>query len=262
MSYHQTIYNRLRQHGLSEAGAIGMLGNWQAESNCEPNRVQGDFSPYRTASKAYVSQVTSGAISRQTFGHDGKGFGLYQLTYFSRKLGYYDYWKQSGKALDDAELQTDYAVIELKQDYPGLYQFLCSTTDVYSATSRICREFERPAHNNIDARFQSAQSIKHELDLNATGEGEITEVVVMKPGWEKIPATEYWPPRMICSGMNGDDVMVLQAILKARGYAVTEVDGAFGSYLEQIVRDFQDGHALDVDGIVGPMTWTALLNRG
>ena len=67
---------------------------------------------------------------------------------------------------------------------------------------------------------------------------------------------------MICSGMKGDDVMVLQAVLKARGYAVTEVDGAFGSYLEQIVRDFQEGHALDVDGIVGPITWTALLNRG
>ena len=48
MSYHQTIYNLLRGYGLSEAGAIGVIGNWQAESNCEPNRVQGDFSPYRT----------------------------------------------------------------------------------------------------------------------------------------------------------------------------------------------------------------------
>lgn len=244
-----------------------MLGNWQAESNCEPNRVQGDFSPYRTASKAYVSQVTSGAISRQIFGHDGKGFGLYQLTYFSRKLGYYDYWKQSGKALDDAELQTDYAVIELKQDYPELYQFLCSTTDVYSATSRICREFERPAKNNIDARFQNAQSIKHELDLNAWAEEpvkppESSDTSNPAPGWEKIPATEYWPPRMIDNGMNGDDVMVLQAILKARGYAVTEVDGQFGSYLDQIVREFQEGHGLTVDGVVGPMTWAALLNRG
>ena len=114
MSYHQQIYNRLRHDGLSEAGAIGMLGNWQAESNCEPNRVQGDFSPYRTASKQYVNDVTSGRISRDRFGHDGKGFGLYQLTYFSRKLGYYDFWKQSGKPLDDAGLQCDYAIKELK----------------------------------------------------------------------------------------------------------------------------------------------------
>ena len=75
MSYYQKIFNRLRQQGLSEAGAIGMLGNWQCESNCEPNRVQGDFSPYRTASKQYVADVTSGRISRDQFGHDGKGFG-------------------------------------------------------------------------------------------------------------------------------------------------------------------------------------------
>ena len=67
---------------------------------------------------------------------------------------------------------------------------------------------------------------------------------------------------MICAGMNGYDVMVLQAVLKARGYAVTEVDGTFGSYLEKIVREFQEGHGLAVDGIVGPMTWAALLNRG
>ena len=35
MSYHQTIYNLLRGYGLSEAGALGMLGNWECESGCE-----------------------------------------------------------------------------------------------------------------------------------------------------------------------------------------------------------------------------------
>ena len=39
MSYYQTIYNRLRKHGLTQAGALGMLGNFDCESNCEPNRV-------------------------------------------------------------------------------------------------------------------------------------------------------------------------------------------------------------------------------
>lgn len=255
MSYHQQIYDRLRHDGLSEAGAIGMLGNWQAESNCEPNRVQGDFSPYRTASKQYVNDVTSGRISRDRFGHDGKGFGLYQLTYFSRKLGYYDFWKQSGKPLDDAGLQCDYAIKELKTDYPGLYNFLCATDDVYSATSRICCEFERPYHNNVQARYEAALRIRKELDLS--GQSEV------KPNQSETNEMklETWPPRTIdehCSGWA--EVWLLQSLLKCRGYNVL-VDGIWGSLLTDKVKQFQQEHQLDADGAVGPMSWAKLFDR-
>ena len=131
MSYYQTIYNRLRKHGLTQAGALGMLGNFDCESNCEPNRLQGDFSPYRSASKQYVYDVTSGRIDRDRFSNDQKGFGLYQLTFPTRKRGYYDFWKQSGKALDDAELQVDYAIKEMPSESPGLLDELKTSNDLY-----------------------------------------------------------------------------------------------------------------------------------
>ena len=258
MSYHQQIYDRLRHDGLSEAGAIGMLGNWQAESNCEPNRVQGDFSPYRTASKQYVNDVTSGRISRDRFGHDGKGFGLYQLTYFSRKLGYYDFWKQSGKPLDDAGLQCDYAIKELKTDYPGLYNFLCATDDVYSATSRICCEFERPYHNNVQARYEAALKIRKELDLSGTAVVSDNATTEEKPEEPKI---ETWPPRTIdehCSGWA--EVWLLQSLLKCRGYNVL-VDGIFGDALANKVKQYQSDHNLSADGVVGNGTWSSLFER-
>ena len=74
-----------------------------------------------------------------------------------------------------------------------------------------------------------------------------------------------WPPRTICSGMNGDDTAVLQAVLRARGFPVHDVDGTFGSYLEGIVKDFQKsvfpGEPAEWDGIVGPKTWAKLLER-
>ena len=100
MSYEQTIYNQLRKHGITEAGALGCIGNFWCESNCEPYRLQGDFSPYRTTSHAYVQSVTNGSISREQFSKDAKGFGIYQLTYWTRKQGYYDFWKASGKVLE------------------------------------------------------------------------------------------------------------------------------------------------------------------
>jgi len=78
---------------------------------------------------------------------------------------------------------------------------------------------------------------------------------------ELIPATEYWPPRTIDKNMTGADVEVLQAVLKARGFLTTNPDGIFGSYLEEVVKQFQTAYKLDVDGVVGPKTWAKLLER-
>ena len=105
MSYKQTIYNCFRRGGLTEAAALGFLGNWWCESNCEPFRLQGDFSSYKTTSKAYVQNVTNGIITRDQFAHDQKGFGTAQWTYFSRKYALFDFWKASGQKLDSAEMQ-------------------------------------------------------------------------------------------------------------------------------------------------------------
>lgn len=261
MSYPQTIYNVCRQSGMTEAAALAMVGNFQCESNCEPFRVEGDFSPYKTISKAYVQGVTDGSISRQTFSHDAKGFGLYQLTFWSRKQEYYDYWKASGKTLDSAELQTKFAIKELKRDFPNLWTFLTQTTDIFTACSRICREFERPAYNNVDARFQAANRFKHELDLN-----EWQDEPAPDPAPEPTPEP-IKPDRLElrtidknCSGFN--EVMLLKALLLLRGYTVEAKDCfAWEPELTECVIAFQRHHSLEPDGIVGQKTWSVLLER-
>lgn len=248
MSYQQIIYNRLRHHGITQAGALGILGNFECESNCEPFRVQGDFSPYRTTSKAYVQGVTSGSISRETFSRDAKGFGIYQLTYWTRKQGYYDFWKASGKALDSAELQVDYAVKEMQSDFPQLFAFLKQTTDVFTATSRVCREFERPAVNNIDARYAAAKRIQYEINLDGGGD----------PDPQPEPQVDHsLKLRTIDKNCEGfDEALLLKGLLLCRGYE---------NVLENLwdaVRQFQMDNSLAVDGIVGPKTWQKLLERG
>ena len=255
MSYEQTIYNAFRRSGLTEAAALGFLGNWACESGNEPFRVQGDFSPYRTASKAYVAGITSGSISRDQFAHDQKGFGLAQWTYFSRKYALYDFWKASGKALDSAEMQTDFAMKELREDYKALLDFLKSTNDVFTACSRICREYERPAVNNIDARFQAANRIKYEIDLDG---GDTPE-----PEPEPTPQPEPIKPdklelRTIDRNCNGfPEVYLVQALLLNRGYDVP----VNGIYPTEAVTVFQRHHNLNSDGCCGPMTWAALMER-
>ena len=248
MSYQQTIYNRLRQHGITQAGALGVLGNFDCESNCEPFRLQGDFSPYRTASHIYVQNVTNGTTSKQQFQNDQKGFGIYQLTYWSRKAGYYDYWKASGKALDDAGLQADYAVKEMQSDYPQLFAFLKQTTDIFTATSRVCREFERPAVNNIDARYAAAKRIQYEIDLdNWEGGGDEPEPEPCVDHSLKLRTIDR-----NCESFH--EVELMACLLECRDYDYGDNDTMWDA-----VKKFQKDAGLTADGIVGPKTWAKLL---
>jgi len=172
MSY-QHIFNRLRQAGLTEAAALGFLGNWQQESGCEPGRIQNDFDPYRTASRVYTARVISGVISRQQFGTDQKGYGLAQWTYVDdartagRKFDMYDFWSRDGRKLDNVDLQIDFALWELHHGYAGVWGDLVACTDLWTATDIICRRFEQPANNNVGTRYGYAQEIRKQIDVDA-----------------------------------------------------------------------------------------------
>lgn len=65
---------------------------------------------------------------------------------------------------------------------------------------------------------------------------------------------------VLARGSEDDAVTRLQALLNVAGGAGLAEDGIFGPLTEAAVRDFQASHALIVDGIVGPQTWTALLS--
>lgn len=58
--------------------------------------------------------------------------------------------------------------------------------------------------------------------------------------------------------MRGEDVHALQIDLNALGYACGTADGIFGPKTSSAVKVFQKDHGLEVDGIVGKQTRTAL----
>lgn len=266
MSNKQLIYKLLRNAGITEAGALGILGNWQAESGCEPNRLQNDFSSYRTVSKDYTARVTSGAISREQFASDQKGYGLAQWTYFNfqtrqgRKLALYDFWKKSGKALDDVTMQVAFALHELttQGQYATLLQILKTTDDLWTATDKMCRIYEQPYYCNVEDRYRYAKDIESQIDLSGTAVVEESATTEEK---SEEPKLETWPPRVVdehCSGWA--EVWLLQSLLKCRGYSVL-VDGIWGSLLTDKVKQFQQENSLDADGAVGPMSWAKLMER-
>jgi peptidoglycan hydrolase-like protein with peptidoglycan-binding domain len=70
----------------------------------------------------------------------------------------------------------------------------------------------------------------------------------------------YGGLQTIRKGSTGPSVAYCQNLLNARGvpHPVLWVDGMFGPKTDQAVRHFQMMKHLEVDGVVGPMTWGAL----
>jgi len=63
--------------------------------------------------------------------------------------------------------------------------------------------------------------------------------------------------RMLEIGSQGEDVVTLQSLLE---FDPDDIDGIFGGDTRAAVIEFQEENDLEADGIVGPLTWEALLD--
>lgn len=245
------IYAKLIAAGLTHEGTCGLMGNMQAESGMKSNIVQ------RGMTALSDEEYTASAAERPVkFIHDGVGYGLCQWTYWSRKRALFNFAQERGASVGDEGMQAEFCISELKNDYPGLWTLLCSVTDIYTAASEVCTVYERPAVNNITVRAGYANQISNRAKRE--GWGSAAEDSPADKGAE---GTEvYWPPRVICEGMSGDDVAVAQAILKARGGDVV-ITGDFDRRFKNRVMEWQSFNGLAADGIIGAATWAALLRR-
>jgi peptidoglycan hydrolase-like protein with peptidoglycan-binding domain len=68
-------------------------------------------------------------------------------------------------------------------------------------------------------------------------------------------------PGLLRQGDRGSHVINLQSWLKVLGYYDGPATGYYGSLTEAAVRRFQDQENLAVDGLVGPNTWSTLMQR-
>ncbi len=154
----QTIYADLRRAGMTHEGACAMLGNMQAESGLKANIVQIGMTSLTDAQYTKLFDANpERCIS------DGIGYGLCQWTYPARKRNLRQFARNWGVSVGAEDMQTAFVIEELKTEYAALWKFLCETDDLYTAAERICREYERPAVNNVAARYRAAQEFSAAL---------------------------------------------------------------------------------------------------
>lgn len=253
----EIIYSILKSGGLTHEAVCAMIGNWEAESALRPDNVEDRLHTNTGMSDAeYTAAVDRG--SWPNFASDGYGYGYYQITYPSRKLNYLSFAKEMGASIGDGKVQTAFAIHELmtEYEYKDLYSFLCSTKDLYAATSRICKEFERPAVNNVGERYGYAKTWEKVLSgqtLNSTQTATPPAIITR---------TDFTLSfRYLSYGCKGEDVRTWQRLLMAAGFDLGRygADGDFGTDTLNATKAYQRSIKQTPDGIVGPATYGYML---
>ena len=150
-------YKKFIAAGMTPAGACGLLGNLEAESDgFYPNRVEylcikrlkENGKSYTDDS--YTAAVDSGKISCEELLHPlpGKqyGYGLAQWTSPGRKAGLWNLAKQKGVSIADEDMQIEYLLEELQESYGSVLKVLKTTTSIREASDIVLKKFEIPAN--------------------------------------------------------------------------------------------------------------------
>lgn len=151
------VWNFLKGEGLTDAGAAGLMGNLQAESNVQSVIYENVFKPtIGLTDQEYVDKVNDGTYTN--FVNDQVGFGLAQWTYSTRKQALLNMCK--GK-IGDLECQLKYLMQEFNTDFKAILATLKTSTDVYACAIKVMVEFENPVDQS-----ESKKNFRYQLSKN------------------------------------------------------------------------------------------------
>ena len=157
----QTQWNYLMTEVFDndEYCVAGFMGNLYAESHCLSVCVQPSHFDDAVA-RQYVADVNDGTKSKYVFVHDGKGFGLPQWTYYTRKEDLYDFLKDTQPVFDIGSLDGQLAFIqhEFSNNFASLKTTMQNVTGtdqekVYRCADLVLENYEKPkVYNYTDRR--------------------------------------------------------------------------------------------------------------
>lgn len=251
-----SILSALVRGGMTPIAACAMGGNMICESNMQADIAQRGMTTLTDAQ--YTAAADSGAID---FAHDAVGYGLCQWTYFTRKQRLLEYARSVGASVGDETMQVNFCLKELRGEYPALWEYLKAAQDLYGAAARICKEYERPAVNNIADRAGAGNALYMQygsrLDAIAAGDTETAEAPSNADCSLSGQAGEsaVLMPGTVRTGDRTPEAEYLAALLESLGYDVLW-DG-----LHVCLVDYQVKCGIDPDGICGKKTWSKLLSK-
>lgn len=151
------VWNFLKQEGLTDAGAAGLMGNLKAESGVESVIYEDIYKPQLGfTNREYVDKVNDGTYTN--FVDDRVGFGLAQWTYYTRKQALLNACKAD---IGDLYCQLSYLMYEFKTDYSDILSLLKTSNDVYACAIKVMVDFENP-----EDQSEGRKNFRYQLSKN------------------------------------------------------------------------------------------------
>ena len=172
------VWNYLKQEGLTDAGAAGLMGNLKAESGVESVIYEDIYKPQLGfTNREYVDKVNDGSYTN--FVNDRVGFGLAQWTYFTRKQALLDTCRAD---IGDLYCQLTYLMHEFKTDYKNILSLLKTSKDVYACAIKVMVEFENPEDQSEGRKNFRYQLSKNYYDEFTGSPSDAVNTYTVMPG--------------------------------------------------------------------------------
>ena len=136
-------------------GAAALMGNLYAESELRPDVLEYEYhKKLGFSSKEYTEAVDSG--SYENFIKDKAGYGLAQWTFWKRKEKLYCYAKATDVSINNLDMQLEFLLMELNEDYPSVMYALKNAEDIKKASDVVISDFENPADQSREVKLSRA----------------------------------------------------------------------------------------------------------
>lgn len=152
------IWGWLTKQGFSNQAAAGIMGNLYAESKMNPRACQGG---------GFSTDITV----------DGKtGYGIAQWTFDTRQQGLLDYAKSKGKSSGELDVQLEYMMAEVSNNYPKVLNKMNNINTPEEAAEIWCKEYEAPDAelSHIDVRKAAAIEYFNIYGAGKANKGSVT----------------------------------------------------------------------------------------
>ena len=200
-----------------------------------------------------------GTVSYADQGYDA--FKILQVYYGNNielRTANYEYGtiqSYPGKALRVGDSGEDVKTIQMqlnriRKNYPEIPEITNVNGEFNEATKNAVKTFQKIFNLTQDGISQIYVGVKKLAELNSEG--------------EKLPLPETAPTETIRLGAEGENVKIAQYLLAVIGAFYDEIlpvkiTGKYDNETEESVRSFQRQFNLTVDGIIGPKTWSKLI---
>ena len=158
MTTQEYIISACRKQKLTDEAIAALLAQIQAESGFKVNNLENTANTkLGMTDEQYVAAVDNGTYTN--FVRDAFGYGLWQLTEYSRKQNFINFVRARNGSIGDLALQVEFMFWEFRNYFGKIWNSMKSNHDLYALTKVLLYEWENPLEKteNMRVRYEYAQ---------------------------------------------------------------------------------------------------------